>query len=88
MAALLGPTPALFRKSRQTGVINLEGMELKRVPKEIVHPFDYLEAGESSQYVVLLTRLNLQDNGMNSDLALCIMCNYLFSSSRNFRVTT
>ncbi len=43
-------------------MLNLQGMELSRVPREVVHPFDHLEAGESSQYVVLLTRLNLQDN--------------------------
>jgi len=35
--------------------------EVLRAPCfQVVHPFDYLGEGESSQYVVLLTRLNLQ----------------------------
>ena len=58
--AALSRRPEMFRKSRQTGTLNLQGMGLTRIPKEVIHPFDHLEKDESSQYVVLLTRLNLQ----------------------------
>ena len=52
----------LCKKSRSTGSLTLQGAGLKKIPPQVVHPFDNLVAGESSQYVVLLTRLNLQDN--------------------------
>mmetsp|Transcript_39827 Transcript_39827/g.89243 ORF Transcript_39827/g.89243 Transcript_39827/m.89243 type:complete len:150 (+) Transcript_39827:35-484(+) len=60
--AAFGATPAMYRKSRQTGTLNLAGFDLKEIPAEILSPFDHLDEGESSQYVVLLNRLNLQDN--------------------------
>ena len=50
----------LCKKSRKTGALTIQGAEMKRIPNAMIHPFDSLEDGESSQYVVLLTRLNLQ----------------------------
>ena len=58
--AAFGATPVMYRKSRQTGTLNLAGFDLKEIPAEILSPFDHLDEGESSQYVVLLNRLNLQ----------------------------
>jgi Leucine-rich repeat (LRR) protein len=56
----------LFRSSRGSGVLNLQGRELKEVPREVIKPFDNLAADEKAFAVVLLSRLNLNDNELQS----------------------
>ena len=70
MAALTNMSN-LFRSSRGSGVLNLQGRELKEVPREVIKPFDSLAADEKAFAVVLLSRLNLNDNELQSLPEVC-----------------